>query len=560
MKMLFRFLVLILSASMVFGQSSKLSQDLSGKNPTALLNVIVQFKQVPSEQHHQKVRDRGGVLRSKLDVIKGAQYSLPASALETLVGDPDVVYITPDRPVAASLNYGEPAVNGNISLQYGWDGTGVGIAVIDSGITDHPDLKVPKSSKSRIVYRQSFIPGGTDDLFEHGTHIAGILAGNGANSSGPQYTATFKGIAPNARLINLRVLDENGQGQDSTVIQAIQEAISLKDTYNIRVINLSLGRPVFESYTLDPLCQAVEAAWQAGIVVVVAAGNNGRDDSLGTNGYATITAPGNDPYVITVGAMKTMGTATRGDDLIASYSSKGPSLIDHIVKPDIVAPGNRIISLLADRSQLEQGYAENIVALSHYTVASTSNSSTSYYRLSGTSMATPMVSGAAALLLQQSPSLMPDQVKAKLMKTASKSFPVSSVATDPGTGISYTSQYDIFTIGAGYLDTWAALNNSDLAAGSVLSPTALYDSDTGTVYVVSDPSAVWGISPIWEYSIVWGSSVFATKRSAVWGNSAPWGSSTAEGFNTIWATKRSAVWGNSGSSAESLNVTIKGEN
>jgi len=559
MKSLFRFLTFMFTVGLAFANPSKLSKDLTRKDPTALVNAIVQFKQVPSELQHQKVKDKGGVLRSKLDVIKGAQYSLPASALETLMGDPDVVYITPDRPVAASLNYGEPAVNGNISLQYGWDGTGVGIAVIDSGITDHPDLKVPKSSKSRIVYRQSFIPGGTDDAFEHGTHIAGILAGNGANSSGPQYTATFKGIAPNARLINLRVLDENGQGQDSTVIQAIQEAISLKDTYNIRVINLSLGRPVFESYTLDPLCQAVEAAWQAGIVVVVAAGNNGRDDSLGTNGYATITAPGNDPYVITVGAMKTMGTATRGDDLIASYSSKGPSFIDHIVKPDIVAPGNRIISLLADRSQLEQGYAENLVALSYYTVGSSSNSSTSYYKLSGTSMATPMVSGAAALLLQQNPSLTPDQVKARLMKAASKNFPASSIATDPATGVSYTSQYDIFTIGAGYLDTWAALNNTDLASGSALSPTAMYDSETGTVYVLSDSSAIWGISPVWEYSIIWGNSVFATKRSAVWGNSAPWGNSTTEDFNSIWATKRNAVWGNS-SSAESLKVTIRGEN
>src|SRR5208282_1418967 len=125
----------------------------------------------------------------------------------------------------------------------------------------------------------------------------------------------------------------------------IQTAIQLKATYNIRVINLSLGRPVFESYTVDPLCQAVEAAYKAGIVVVVAAGNDGRDNSEGTNGYATITAPGNDPYVITVGAMKSMGTPTRADDLIATYSSKGPTAIDHIVKPDIVAPGNLQVSL-----------------------------------------------------------------------------------------------------------------------------------------------------------------------------------------------------------------------
>jgi serine protease AprX len=114
----------------------------------------------------------------------------------------------------------------------------------------------------------------------------------------------------------------------------------LQSTYNIRVINLSLGRAVVESYTLDPLCQAVERAWQAGIVVVAAAGNNGRYQA--SNGYATIGSPGIDPFVITVGAMKTMQTLGRGDDLIATYSSKGPTLVDHVVKPDLVAPGNKV--------------------------------------------------------------------------------------------------------------------------------------------------------------------------------------------------------------------------
>ena len=132
------------------------------------------------------------------------------------------------------------------------------------------------------------------------------------------------GIAPGANLLNFRVLDANGNGSDSSVIAAIEQAIALKNKYNIRVINLSLGRPVFESYTQDPLCQAVEAAWKAGIVVVVAAGNDGRDNSFGNEGYGTIMAPGNDPYVITVGAMRSMGTPSRTDDLVASYSSKGP--------------------------------------------------------------------------------------------------------------------------------------------------------------------------------------------------------------------------------------------
>ena len=128
---------------------------------------------------------------------------------------------------------------------------------------------------------------------------------------------------------------------------------------------MSLGRPVRESYTKDPLCQAVEKAWKAGIVVVVAAGNEGRFQS--TSGYATITSPANDPLVITVGAMKTMATASRADDLIASYSSKGPTLIDHVVKPDIVAPGNRVISLVASKSQVvSSSTAANKILYSYY--------------------------------------------------------------------------------------------------------------------------------------------------------------------------------------------------
>ena len=145
------------------------------------------------------------------------------------------------------------------------------------------------------------------------------------------------------------MLDQNGQGTDAAVINAIMGAIAVKNLYNIRIINLSLGRPVYESYALDPLCQAVEAAWKAGIVVVVAAGNDGRDNSAGTDGYGTINAPGNDPYVITVGAMNAHGTPDRGDDTMTSYSSKGPTAIDHIVKPDIMAPGNHVISLLGGR-------------------------------------------------------------------------------------------------------------------------------------------------------------------------------------------------------------------
>jgi serine protease AprX len=281
--------------------------------------------------------------------------------LARLAKDPNVAYITPDRPV--SMTWGnedyETAIEADAAAaQFAFDGTGVGVAIIDSGVSDHGDLH-DASGGSRVVYSQSFVAGDTTtaDKFGHGTHVAGLTGGTGVNSgTGNGYQARYAGVAPNVNIINLRVLDQNGSGTDSQVIAAIQQAIALQSTYNIRVLNMSLGRPVYESYTLDPVCQAVEAAWQAGIVVVVAAGNRGRDTSMGTHGFATIGAPGNDPAVITVGATRTMGTATRVDDAIASYSSKGPTLVDHLVKPDLVAPGNRLVSLRVAGSTLDTNY------------------------------------------------------------------------------------------------------------------------------------------------------------------------------------------------------------
>jgi serine protease AprX len=253
--------------------------------------------------------------------------------------------------------------------------------------------------------------------------------------------------------------------------------------------------------------------------------------------------------------------------LIASYSSKGPTQLDHIVKPDIVAPGNRVISLTQVGSSIykDSSAAANEIPNSYY-MNGAPGESTMYYQLSGTSMAAPMVSGAAALLLQQDPALTPDQVKARLMKTSTKTFPSSSVAIDPVTGISYTSQYDIFTIGAGYLDVWAALNNTDLApaeAGSALSPTAFYDATTGDVYVDGSLVAVWDSSPIWGSSMVWGPSIFLSddKKNVVWGSkkNVVWGSSTSEGFSILWAS--SVVWGDfTNYGTGSLSRLINGEN
>jgi len=329
----------------------------------------------------------GGVLKQTLEIVKGAHYSVPVRALQALAEDPEVVCVSADHQLSGALDNAAVAVNANIAYTYGWTGAGIGVAVIDSGIANHPDLK-DSSGKLQVVYSQDFVGGGTDDHYGHGQSVAGIIGGNGASSTGSIDFHTFRGIAPSLNLINLRVLDQNGHGTDSGVIAAIQQVLSLKSKYNVRVISLSLGRPVYESYQLDPLCQAVEQAWKAGIVVVVAAGNDGRNNTQGINGCGTILAPGNDPLVITVGAMKTMGTPSRSHDLIASYSSKGPTAIDHIIKPDLVAPGNRVASLLAGTAQLQNQYPNNAVPLTYYQNTGSGALSNQYYRESGTSMAT----------------------------------------------------------------------------------------------------------------------------------------------------------------------------
>ena len=593
----FAFLALItlLAAALSFADGKhKLSKDLeelkSGLSG-ATVDVIIQFKQAPTDAQHGKVEGHGGVLKKKLDVIRGAHYSVPVKSLPALADDPDVAYISPNRPLSgtstSTLDYTPESVNAQVAWQqWGLDGTGVGVAVIDSGVTAVGDLYwwIPSNQTygSRVVYSQNFVPGTTDssDLYGHGTHVAGIIASQGWFSTGGNFTHTFKGIAPNANIINLRVLDQNGAGTDSSVIAAIQTAISLKSTYNIRVINLSLGRQVYESYTVDPLCQAVEAAWSAGIVVVAAAGNQGRNDSAGTEGYGTIAAPGNDPYAITVGAMKTANTPTRVDDTIASYSSKGPTAYDFVVKPDIVAPGNQVVSTLAPNAPLLSTPTD--VYLSEYSSSTTTSTgsggntknnkknstssltantiSPSYMRLSGTSMATPVVSGAAVLLLQQNPNLTPDQVKARLMKTASKNFPAYSTVTDPTTGIIYTDYYDIFTIGAGYLDVGAALSSNDLADASAVSPAAVFDPSTQSVYLVTGQGVVWGDSSPWATSLVWGTNVFVNGTAVLWGSSVCWGTSSNAGFSVVWGS--GVVWGDTSNQATSkaLSILLGGEN
>jgi len=536
----------------------KLARDLSTKHPHALIDVVVQYRTEPREEHFAELAQRGATVKHKLHSIRGVAMRIPASEIAALERNPNVRYISPDRHVkltAIDENYESPIQDLVAQSSYGFTGAGIGVAVIDSGVSDHPDLH-NASGTSRLVYSQSFVSGDTTtaDGYGHGTHVSGIIAGSGsASGSSSGYAAPIVGMAPGVNIINLRVLDSTGAGTDSQVIAAIDEAITLQTQYNIRVINLSLGRPVFESYSVDPLCQAVEQAWKAGIVVVVAAGNSGRDNTYGTFGWATIGAPGNDPYVITVGATRTMDTLTRDDDAIASYSSKGPTLYDHFVKPDLVAPGNRIDSLRVAGSTLDTNYPSFEVPPTE--CPSSATCPTEYFRLSGTSMATPVVSGAVALMLQQSSTLTPDTVKARLMKTAWKGFGQYSTAFDIYNN-EYYDQYDMFTYGAGYLDIDAALGSTDVASGQALSPTAVLNSN-GTITIanttITGTSVIWGNSVIWGTSVIWGNALSAD--SVIWGDSVVWGTTTDSGYSVIWGD--SVLWGDT---LTAFSVDQDGEN
>jgi len=556
-------LALLIVASSGFAQVPKAAATLRGRKDNATIDAIVQFMTPIEYRHWLKIQNHGGTVKEELRFIKALHISIPASAVDDLSQDAEVTYVSPNRPVQAALNNATAAVLANYPWGLGLDGQGVGVAVIDSGVHMVEDLRTLDKTHSRVHYAFDSIGGGADDLYGHGTHVAGIIAGNALASSCPSCDTPLQGVAPNAHILNFHALDQNCAATDTSVINALYQAITVKDQYNIRVMNLSVGRPVYESYTQDPLCQAVEAAWNAGIVVVVAAGNDGRDNSFGENGYGTINAPGNDPYVITVGAMNTMGTPDRGDDVMTTYSSKGPTAIDHIVKPDIVAPGNKVISLQAQGSTLVTEYPDNIPPVGYYFEGNGQRPSPNYFTLSGTSMATPIVSAAAALLLQRRPWLTPDQVKARLMKSAYKTFPQYTTITD--SGVTYTIQYDVFTVGAGYLDLQALFTDPHGRDwdGSAKSPTVAYDKATKSVYFLHDDSALWGSSAMWGSSDVWGDQAFVGSKSAMWGSSAlwgssaMWGSSTTDAFSALWGS--SAMWGSGTGTPDPMSIAINGD-
>ena len=506
------------------------------------VEVIVKFK---SEGNARGARAAGFARRHGLNpthdhaLIGSHAYRLRRVDVDRLSADPDVEFIAPDRVVRPTMDRSRAAVMAtNATNRTGLDGRGITVAVIDSGISA-TNGALGSGGTNQVLYQKSFIPNvtSTADEYGHGTHVASIIAGQGMGS-----VESYRGMADGAGVLNLRVLDKDGAGKDSYVIAALNWVVANKATYNIRVVNLSLGRPVYGSYKVDPLCLAVEAVWKAGIVVVVAAGNEGRNNSSNTGGYGTIMAPGNDPYAITVGAAKAGSTNSRVDDMPTSYSSKGPSMVDHIVKPDLLAPGNRVVALGA--GALLSGNPANVVDANY-----------KYMMLSGTSMAAPVVSGAVALLLQSEPALTPDQVKARLMKNAWRGFAPSASVIDNGK--TYTVRNDIFSIGAGYLDIDAALADSAYRPlGQAQSPAAVYDAATKKATLVKGSNVIWGEAAA-PFNVIWGSNVLAG-ANVIWGENVIWGDSTS-GCNVIWG--ESAIYSATSTvSGEAASLLLKGEN
>ena len=500
-------------------------------------DVIVEFND--DSDGINRIRAAGGKSGRRLGIIKARTGRMPNALLKRLANDPKVKRIHQDRPTEAFLARTAAAIGAkNVHAQYGYNGAGVGVAVIDSGITPwHDDLTVADRQGQRVTAFVDFVNGQTSkyDDWGHGTHVAGIIAGNGYDSTGAR-----EAIAPKASIISLKALDGEGKGKISYIIAALDWAIANKTQYNIRVINMSLGAGVFESYNTDPLTLAAKRAVDAGIVVVAAAGNMGKAAN-GQPQYGAISAPGNAPWVLTVGASSTMGTIDRRDDTMALYSSRGPTMIDFAAKPDLVAPGSGTVSLSEPNSLFYRTKSAYLVAGRR-----TGLGYLPYLTLSGTSMAAPVVSGTVALMIQANPSLTPNMVKAILQFTA-------QVYND----------YNYLTQGAGFLNTLGAVRLSRFFAvgekgdrypnmkawskhifwgnrrvtGGVLTP-------GGTAW---DDNIVWGdsLTPTGQ-NIVWGENCADGCDNIVWGNNIVWGESDAND-NIVWGNTDgdNIVWGNS---------------
>jgi serine protease AprX len=373
---------------------------------TASVRVIVQKRAGAGLAPELAVRRLGGQVTRALPIIAGFAATVPAAAADGLAGLPGVRAVTPDDSVrvqgtasSGGIRSVYPkVVKADAAWKRGVTGSGVTVAVLDTGVAANlPDLagrlvQVTDDLSGQVTPCKN-LSGELDcnDRYGHGTFIAGLVAGNGASSGGK-----WKGVAPGASVLSVKTAGADGSADVSNILAAIQWVVSFKDRYNIRVLNLSLGTDSRQDWRVDPLNYAVERAWAAGMTVVVAASNEGPAPG-------SITKPADDPWVVTVGATDDRGTAGVSDDLLPDFSGRGPTA-HGLAKPDVVAPGAHVISLRAPGSTIDTQFPNYVDG--------------SYRQGSGTSMATGVVSGAVALMLQANPGFTPDRVKYALKATA----------------------------------------------------------------------------------------------------------------------------------------------
>ena len=483
--------------------------------PASTLHVIVREATPSSTLAEGLVRRLGGRITHELPIIGSFSASLPAKSLDALTRSSSILKIWGDAHVKMMGGYLDKyatwapntlwrAAIGLDKLPASSNGNGVTVAVLDTGITANADFG------SRVVYHASFAPD-TDlfDHFGHGTHMAGIIGGDGTLSSGQ-----YKGVAPRANLVSIKVAEPDGSTDVSVVIDGLQWAYYNRAAYNIRVLNLSFGTDSTQGYLLDPLDYAVEQVWNAGIVVVVAAGNHGP---IG----GTITKPGDDPYVITVGAADVTDLL---HPLVADFSSRGPTQ-DGLNKPDFVAPGISIVSARDPGSYADTNFP-------------TARVGEYYFKGTGTSQATAMTSGVAALMIQANPSLSPNMVKAIMVGTARKG------AFAVGAGAGLLSAQNAVTASSSTSSSITPANQGLTASTGLGSLESSRGSAAYHVYADLNgdgvPEMVTGDNIGWDGSS-WGGSSWG---GSSWGGSS-WGGSSWGGSSWGGSSWGGSSWGGS---------------
>ena len=520
---LFGFMLVLALVTPGWAQSNSKAKKSDSTGLDGTTQVIVRAKNRGSlKDLLPDVGKAGGKVKRQLDLIDSLVVRVPASALDGLRHNPHVQQVDLDRPFFGAMERTGATVGADVvRQQLGVDGQGIGVAVIDSGVTSWHDDLSQNGTGQRVDTFVDLVNGRpvAYDDYGHGTHVAGIIAGNGYDSSGRR-----TGIAPAAHLVVLKALDENGGGTISDIIAALDYVHANRYALNIRVVNLSIGAGVYQSYLTDPLTLATRQVVQDGIVVVAAAGNAGKDPA-GNIRYGGVTAPGNAPWVLTVGASSHMGTADRADDTMAPFSSRGPTGFDYSAKPDLVAPGVGIESLSDRRSTLFATKAQYLLD------GTVQTSYKPYLSLTGTSMAAPVVAGTVALMLQANPALTPNLVKAILQYTSERYYGSDSL-----------------TQGAGFLNAAGAVQ----LASAFANPSTKVDSRSWTRRIIwanhstrggsLDPSA-----NAWSTDVTWGAARTPSGVLISWGkwwgvscadllcSSMTWGSSTSP--NVVWGLK-----------------------